>query len=423
MEAWQFGPGPARPARLLVDASHVGPALSTAPGRRRRGGAGRRLGRARAAGDRRRRLPVVRRSASSSTPRCSTHPISAPAVVDWLSRHRRRRGAAVRLSTAEKLQRLISIVAWINGREDGATLDEVCARFDISRGELVAQLEMANMIGAESEDYTDMPVDVTFEGDVVRVFLMEFHRPLAAHARAGPGPRRRRGRFRGPARRRPGRAAAPGAGQAGGASSASTRARRSTSTSATPTRPSSTSSAGRSSATMQVEVDYWSAGRDDQTHRVVDPWRVFSDEGAWYVQGHCHRAGGERVFRVDRIQALTVLDETFERPGRLPDAVAYRAGAEDPRVVLELDPEVRLGGDDVPGGRVEELGDGRLRVTMPAGAPAFLARLLLRLGPDAARRRGRRAIGRADRRRPTRPGACSPATAPRGAVGGRGDRR
>ena len=75
----------------------------------------------------------------------------------------------MRLSTAEKLQRLISIVAWINGREDGATLDEVCTRFDISRGELVAQLEMANMIGAESEDYTDMPVDVTFEGDVVRV--------------------------------------------------------------------------------------------------------------------------------------------------------------------------------------------------------------------------------------------------------------
>ena len=46
----------------------------------------------------------------------------------------------MRLSTAEKLQRLISIVAWINGQEEGATLDEVCTRFDISRGELVAQL-------------------------------------------------------------------------------------------------------------------------------------------------------------------------------------------------------------------------------------------------------------------------------------------
>ena len=32
MEAWQFGPGPARRARLLVDAGHVGPAVSTAPG-------------------------------------------------------------------------------------------------------------------------------------------------------------------------------------------------------------------------------------------------------------------------------------------------------------------------------------------------------------------------------------------------------
>jgi proteasome accessory factor C len=288
----------------------------------------------------------------------------------------------VRLSTAEKLQRLISIVAWINGRPDGATLDEVCARFDISREDLVGQLEMANMIGAESEEFTDMPVEVSFEGDVVRVFLMEFHRPLSltpaqglALVAAGAGS-----------------AALPGADPDGPLPRALAKL-----ATVLGIEPGETIDVDLGDAdpavldelrtaverTRQVELDYWSAGRDDHTHRVVDPWRVFSDQGAWYVQGHCHRAGGERVFRVDRIQALTVLDSDFKPPRTLPEAVAYRAGAEDPRVVLELGPEAGWVATTYPVDAVEELDGGRLRVTMPAGAPAFLARLLLRLGPDA----------------------------------------
>jgi predicted DNA-binding transcriptional regulator YafY len=86
---------------------------------------------------------------------------------------------------------------------------------------------------------------------------------------------------------------------------------------------------------------------------------------------------------VDRIQGLTVLESTFRPPRDLPEAVAYRAGAEDPRVVLELGPESGWVATTYPIDAVQELDDGRLRVTMPGGAPAFLARLLLRLGPDA----------------------------------------
>jgi proteasome accessory factor C len=287
----------------------------------------------------------------------------------------------VRLSTAEKLQRLISIVAWVHGR-GGATLDEICSRFDISRPELVAQLEMANMIGAESEEYTDMPVEVTFEGDTVRVFLMEFTRPLSltpaqglALVAAGAGS-----------------AALPGAEPEGPLQRALAKL-----AAVLGIDPEETIDVDLGDADpdvldelrraadegRQVELDYWAAGRDDFTSRVVEPWRVFSDEGAWYLQGHCHRAGGQRVFRVDRIQDLTVLDQRFRKPRKLPDAVAYRAGAEDPRVVLELAPEARWVPGTYPIDTVEELGGGRLRITMPAGAPAFLARLLLRLGPAA----------------------------------------
>jgi proteasome accessory factor C len=287
----------------------------------------------------------------------------------------------VKLSTAEKLQRLISIVAWIHGR-GGATIDEVCQRFGISKSELIAQLEMANMIGAESEEYTDMPVEVTFEGDTVRVFLMEFHRPLSltpaqglALVAAGAGS-----------------AALPGSDPDGPLARALAKLAK---VLGIDPNESIDVDLGDADAGVlddlrraveedrQVELDYWSAGRDDHTHRVVDPWRVFSDEGAWYLQGWCHRAGDARVFRVDRVQDLTVLDEHFRRPKQLPDAVAYRAGAEDPRVVLDLDADARWVPGTYPVDTVEELGEGRLRVRMPAGAPAFLARLLLRLGPHA----------------------------------------
>ena len=285
------------------------------------------------------------------------------------------------MSTAEKLQRLISIVAWIHGR-DGATIDEVCSRFGISRDELVAQLEMANMIGAESEEFTDMPVDVSFEGDVVRVFLMEFHRPLSltpaqglALVAAGAGS-----------------AALPGADPEGPLPRALAKLaevlgidpNESIDVDLGDADPGVLDELRRSvDEARRVELDYWSAGRDDQTHRVVEPWRVFSDLGAWYLQGYCLRADGERIFRIDRIQDMQVRDERFEPPGDLPDAVAYRAGAEDPRVVLDLGPDARWVPSTYPVDTVEDLGEGRIRVRMPAGAPAFLARLLLRLGPDA----------------------------------------
>src|SRR5437763_800941 len=64
----------------------------------------------------------------------------------------------------------------------------------------------------------------------------------------------------------------------------------------------------------QVELDYYSFGRDGWARRVVDPWTVFSAAGQWYVRGYCHLAEGERLFRVDRVRDAVVLDSGFEPP-------------------------------------------------------------------------------------------------------------
>lgn len=72
---------------------------------------------------------------------------------------------------------------------------------------------------------------------------------------------------------------------------------------------------------LVVELTYTS-GDDQSTLRRVNIYRVVHLDGRWYAVGWCQLRGGIRSFRLDRIVALQVLDETFEQPADF-DAVAY----------------------------------------------------------------------------------------------------
>jgi proteasome accessory factor C len=133
----------------------------------------------------------------------------------------------------------------------------------------------------------------------------------------------------------------------------------------------------------RVALDYYSYGRDEHTHRVVDPYRVYADQGQWYLEAYCHQSEGERIFRVDRVEDATLLDETFERPAGEPNLGLFRATDDTPRVTLELSRDARWVPEQYPVEAVEELDDGGLRVTLAIAARPWLERLLLRLGPMA----------------------------------------
>jgi proteasome accessory factor C len=133
----------------------------------------------------------------------------------------------------------------------------------------------------------------------------------------------------------------------------------------------------------QVELDYYSFGRDRWTHRVVDPYAVFSAGGQWYVSAWCHMVDDERLFRLDRVRAAGLLDTTFAPPPSRPDFAVYRPRAEDERVTLELQPAARWVLDQYPVEQVTELDGGRVRVRLAVSEQAWLERLLLRLGPAA----------------------------------------
>ena len=136
-------------------------------------------------------------------------------------------------------------------------------------------------------------------------------------------------------------------------------------------------------AHRQVELDYYSFGRDQWSQRVVDPYAVFSAGGQWYVSAWCHMVDDERLFRLDRVRAARLLETTFAAPAARPDFAVYRPRREDPRVTLELEPAAQWLVDQYPVEEVRELAGGRVRVRLAVSEQAWLERLLLRLGPAA----------------------------------------
>jgi proteasome accessory factor C len=132
----------------------------------------------------------------------------------------------------------------------------------------------------------------------------------------------------------------------------------------------------------QVEIEYYSFGRDEVSRRIVDPYTVFSAGGQWYLSAYCHTVEDDRLFRVDRVRDALLLDSPVEQSHGGVAAAVYNAREDDPRVTLELAPAARWVGEQYPIETRKELRGGRERVTLAISERAWLERLLLRLGPD-----------------------------------------
>lgn len=132
----------------------------------------------------------------------------------------------------------------------------------------------------------------------------------------------------------------------------------------------------------RVRIDYYAFGRDAQTRREIDPYAVFAAEGQWYVDAYCHRAEDDRLFRVDRVAAVAPTGEHFDPAGRpAPAPGVFHPSASDPRATLLLHPDAAWVVEAYPTESVAAEPDGRLRVVLAVSGPAWLERLLLRLGP------------------------------------------
>lgn len=284
-------------------------------------------------------------------------------------------------TSAARMQRLLSMVPWI-ASHDGPTLDEVCARFGVTPKELAADLDVVWLVGLPP--YTpDALIDVVQEGDRVWIHFADV--------------------FDAPQRLTPDQAVAlltagasvlalPGGDAHGALARGVTKLAAVLGVDADQVLDVDLGLGGADVLDVlrtavaehrRVHLDYYSYGRDVRTERDIDPYVVYAEDGGLYVLGHCHRAGAERRFRVDRIAAATLLDERFEPSTTSLAAGVFQPDDDDPRVVLDLAPSAAWVAEAYPVEEVVAQPDGRLRVRLAVAAEAWLERLLVGLGPQA----------------------------------------
>jgi proteasome accessory factor C len=292
-------------------------------------------------------------------------------------------------TSQERLPRLLALVPYLIARP-GIAVDEAAADFGVSAKQLRKDLELLWMCGLPGYGPGDL-IDLSFEGDTISVnFDAGMSRPLrltGSEATAllvalrtlldAPGVadadavRRAVAKVEAAAGQAQPAGVAVGLGVREGETTAKTRE--------------VVQSALRGS--RAVRMTYYTASKDEITERTVDPMRMLIVEGRSYLEAWCRRAEGVRLFRLDRIDDVTALDERAAPPpyAEQTDTTAglFRPKPDQAVAQLVLSPDARWVSEYYPVEDTAELDDGRLRVWMRYADTSWMVRLLLGLGGDA----------------------------------------
>jgi proteasome accessory factor C len=136
-----------------------------------------------------------------------------------------------------------------------------------------------------------------------------------------------------------------------------------------------------------LRITYYTATRDETSERVVDPMRVLVMSGHAYLEAWCRRAEAVRMFRVDRIDAMTELEEPAAPPPQA-QPTDVRAGIFQPAADLQLI-TVRVGRparwitEYYPCERVTRGSGEEWLVSLRVSDLDWARRFVLGLGPDA----------------------------------------
>jgi len=291
-------------------------------------------------------------------------------------------------ASQERLPRLLALVPYLIARP-GIALDDAAADFGVTARQLRKDLELLWMCGLPGYGPGDL-IDLSFEGDTISVnFDAGMSRPLrltGSEATAllvalrtlldAPGVadadavRRAVAKIEAAAGQAQPAGVAVGLGVREGATTIKARE--------------VVQAALR--ARQAVHMTYYTASKDEITERTVDPMRMLIVEGRSYLEAWCRRAEGVRLFRLDRIDEVTRLDEPASPPpyAEQTDTTAglFRPRPDQAVARLVLSPDARWVSEYYPVEEAAELDDGRLRVWMRYADTSWMVRLLLGLGGD-----------------------------------------
>jgi proteasome accessory factor C len=138
-----------------------------------------------------------------------------------------------------------------------------------------------------------------------------------------------------------------------------------------------------------LHLHYYVPTRDERTERTVDPMRLLLVDGKAYLEAWCRRAEGVRLFRLDRVDDVRVLDEPAAPPPqaheRDVEGGVYQPAPGSPEVRLRLARTARWVAEYYPVERVQPVEDppGGLAVTVRTEDLAWARRLVASLGGAA----------------------------------------
>jgi proteasome accessory factor C len=292
-------------------------------------------------------------------------------------------------STAERMTRLLALVPYLQARPDGVRLADAAADFGVSEAQLRRDLDLLWVCGLPGHGPGDL-IDLAFEGDRVRVtFTAGMVRPL---------------------RLTTDEAVAlivalrtllelPGLAEGEAVSRALAKVSAAAGHPAEVAAPVVVSVDDREQSLSVVRdglqrrralhLHYYVPSRDERTERIVDPMRLLLVDGHWYLEAWCRNVEGTRLFRLDRIDDVTVLDEAAAPPPeaheRDLDDGLYQPGEQAPLVRLRLARTARWVADYYPVEEQTEVSDppGGLAVAVRTSDLAWARRLVASLGGAA----------------------------------------
>lgn len=284
---------------------------------------------------------------------------------------------------AERLPRLLALVPYLLVRP-GVPIEEVAADFSITVRQLRRDLELLWMCGLPGYGPGDL-IDLSFEGDTVTVtFDAGMQRPL------------RLSRAEATALVVALRALAETPGLAGTGSVRRALAKIEAAAGQTDgvvlglaTREEAALAAVRDALDHRraLRIRYYTPSRDAMSERTVDPMRLLLVEGRSYLDAWCRSAAEVRLFRLDRIEHVTILDEPAVPPphARPADVSAglFRARPDQRTAVLTLAPNARWVAEYYPVDELIEGKGGTATVRMRYAEIDWMVRLVLGLGADA----------------------------------------
>ncbi len=283
------------------------------------------------------------------------------------------------MSRAEdRLARILAMVPWIVAH-DGPAVEDVCARFRCTPEQLTSDIELLYLCGLYP--YTpDLLIEAEIDDGRVWINYADYlSRPLRLTPAEGLALIAAASTL----------LATPGTDADGPLARGLAKLAASIGASADPLEVALTpvtpgvmeALAGAIEQRRQIEIDYYTFGKDERSWRTVEPAGLFLDAGHWYLSAYCHHAGDERIFRADRIFGFRARSEPRMAPAA-PTAPPLFARPPDREVTLLLTESARWVVEQYPCEEVTARPQG-LEVRFAVHEWAWLDRLLLRLGPDA----------------------------------------